>query len=123
MWQQQPTASVLLPTGRTFHVYIDPCRDMPPEAQKVLDFVAKEFPKEFQKIRFGSAAASPRRARTRSARSGVVLMDVPETSYGPITFCLPFCVVGMNGDEVERLAGHGNGLAFTEALDEPRPHG
>jgi isocitrate dehydrogenase len=29
-----------------------------PEAQKVLDFLAKEFPKEFKKIRFGSAAAS-----------------------------------------------------------------
>ncbi|MDZ4373085.1 MAG: DNA polymerase III subunit epsilon [Phenylobacterium sp.] len=24
-----------IPTGRTFHVYIDPCRDMPPEAEKV----------------------------------------------------------------------------------------
>lgn len=24
-----------LPTGRSFHVYIDPCRDMPPEAEKV----------------------------------------------------------------------------------------
>ncbi len=29
-----------------------------PEAQKVLDFLAKEFPKEFKKIRFGSLAAS-----------------------------------------------------------------
>ncbi len=29
-----------------------------PEAQKVLDFFAKEFPKDFQKIRFGSAPAS-----------------------------------------------------------------
>ena len=29
-----------------------------PEAQKVLDFFAKEFPKEFKKIRFGSAEAS-----------------------------------------------------------------
>jgi len=28
-----------------------------PEAQKVLDFFAKEFPKEFKKIRFGSAQA------------------------------------------------------------------
>src|SRR5947208_3594257 len=28
------------------------------EAQKVLDFFAREFPKEFKKIRFGSAAAS-----------------------------------------------------------------
>jgi len=24
-----------LPTGRSFHVYVDPCRDMPPEAQRV----------------------------------------------------------------------------------------
>src|SRR5690349_13942407 len=29
-----------------------------PEARKVLDFFEKEFPKEFKKIRFGSAAAS-----------------------------------------------------------------
>jgi isocitrate dehydrogenase len=29
-----------------------------PEAQKLLDFFAKEFPKEFKKIRFGSAQAS-----------------------------------------------------------------
>jgi isocitrate dehydrogenase len=29
-----------------------------PEAQKILDFLAKEFPKEFKKIRFGSAATS-----------------------------------------------------------------
>jgi isocitrate dehydrogenase len=28
-----------------------------PEAQKVLDFMAKEFPKEFKKVRFGTAAA------------------------------------------------------------------
>jgi DNA polymerase-3 subunit epsilon len=24
-----------VPTGRAFHVYVDPCRDMPPEAEKV----------------------------------------------------------------------------------------
>jgi isocitrate dehydrogenase len=29
-----------------------------PEAQKILDFLAKEFPKEFKKIRFGTAAAA-----------------------------------------------------------------
>jgi isocitrate dehydrogenase len=29
-----------------------------PEAQKILDFFAKEFPKDFKKIRFGSAAAA-----------------------------------------------------------------
>ncbi len=29
-----------------------------PEAQKILDFIAKEFPKDFKKIRFGTLAAS-----------------------------------------------------------------
>ena len=29
-----------------------------PEAQKILDFLAKEFPKDFKKVRFGSAEAS-----------------------------------------------------------------
>ncbi|MBI3417399.1 MAG: NADP-dependent isocitrate dehydrogenase [Verrucomicrobia bacterium] len=29
-----------------------------PEAQKVLDFIAKEFPKDFKKVRFGTEAAS-----------------------------------------------------------------
>ncbi len=24
-----------VPTGRSFHVYVDPCRDMPPEAEKI----------------------------------------------------------------------------------------
>ena len=39
-----------------------------PEAQKVLDFLAKEFPKEFKKIRFGTRAAA-RRGRRSSSRS------------------------------------------------------
>src|SRR5882762_5410582 len=29
-----------------------------PEAQKILDFIAKEFPKDFKKIRFGTEAAT-----------------------------------------------------------------
>ena len=29
-----------------------------PEAQKVLDFIAKEFPKDFKKIRFGTKPAA-----------------------------------------------------------------
>src|SRR5499433_3829099 len=32
-----------------------------PDAQKVLDFFAKEFPKEFKKIRFGTAEAARQR--------------------------------------------------------------
>ena len=50
-----------------------------PDAQKVLDFFAKEFPKEFKKIRFGTgeaarelagAARSDRRAAARGRRPG-----------------------------------------------------
>ena len=50
-----------------------------PEAQKVLDFLAKEFPKEFKKIRFGTesavahlagAARGDRRAEARARRRG-----------------------------------------------------
>ena len=50
-----------------------------PEAQKVLDFFAKEFPKEFKKIRFGTpkpprglagAARGDRRAAARGRRRG-----------------------------------------------------
>src|SRR5437764_14906782 len=39
----------------------DACNDYAsgtPEAQKVLDFFEKEFPKEFKKIRFGTKKAS-----------------------------------------------------------------
>ena len=38
-----------------------------PEAQKLLDFFAKEFPKEFKKIRFGSADASAEWQKTLEA--------------------------------------------------------
>ena len=50
-----------------------------PEAQKVLDFFAKEFPKEFKKIRFGTTRGEPRvadaarvdrRAQARRQRAG-----------------------------------------------------
>ena len=50
-----------------------------PEAQKVLDFFAREFPKEFKKIRFGTQqaatewqamAAGDRRAGARGRRAG-----------------------------------------------------
>ena len=44
-----------------------------PEAQKVLDFLAKEFPKDFKKVRFGSAEAAAdwqkRARRDRRRRS------------------------------------------------------
>ena len=40
-----------------------------PEAQKVLDFFAREFPKEFKKIRFGTAQAAQRVAGAACRRS------------------------------------------------------
>ncbi len=40
-----------------------------PEAQKVLDFLAKEFPKDFRKIRFGTRGGRPRPGRRSSRRS------------------------------------------------------
>jgi isocitrate dehydrogenase len=57
-----------------------------PEAQKILDFFAKEFPKEFKKIRFGTAEASKEwqarleaigsPARTASVQVGLGLKPV-----------------------------------------------
>jgi isocitrate dehydrogenase len=57
-----------------------------PEAQKVLDFLAKEFPKEFEKIRFGTkekaawqAQLEDRSARRRRRR--VVGIGIKPVSY------------------------------------------
>ena len=47
-----------------------------PEAQKVLDFFAKEFPKEFKKIRFGTTQAGQEwQARLRAI--GAPAREVP----------------------------------------------
>ena len=47
-----------------------------PEAQKVLDFFAREFPKEFKKIRFGTAAGRGPSGRRASSRSALRPRDV-----------------------------------------------
>jgi isocitrate dehydrogenase len=47
-----------------------------PEAQKILDFLAKEFPKEFKKIRFGTAAAS-REWQAQLEEIGTPAREVP----------------------------------------------
>ena len=62
-----------------------------PEAQKVLDFFAKEFPKEFKKIRFGTetaaqdvagAARRHRRAEARASASQVGIGIKPVSYLG-----------------------------------------
>ena len=47
-----------------------------PEAQKILDFFAKEFPKEFKKIRFGTAEAS------RQWQSALESIGAPKRDVG-----------------------------------------
>jgi isocitrate dehydrogenase len=48
-----------------------------PEAKKVLDFLEKEFPKEFNKIRFGTAAkADEFRAMSGSAEAGGLMVGL-----------------------------------------------
>jgi isocitrate dehydrogenase len=47
-----------------------------PEAQKVLDFLAKEFPKDFKKVRFGTAGAS-REWQSLLESIGAPKRDVP----------------------------------------------
>jgi isocitrate dehydrogenase len=47
-----------------------------PEARKILDFFAQEFPKEFSKIRFGTAEAS------RQWQSGLEAIGAPQRAAG-----------------------------------------
>ncbi len=47
-----------------------------PDAQKILDFLAKEFPKEFKKIRFGTAEAS------RQWQSALESLGAPKRDVG-----------------------------------------
>ena len=66
-----------------------------PEAQKLLDFFAREFPKEFRKIRFGTAEATNRwqaqleaigaPARSAPASGGSCRRNLPGRSAAPRT--------------------------------------
>src|SRR5947209_5715666 len=47
-----------------------------PEAQKVLDFFAKEFPREFKKVRFGSVEAT-RQWQAQLEAIGAPKRDMP----------------------------------------------
>ena len=67
-----------------------------PEAQKMLDFLEKEFPKEFRKIRFGSegagadlagAARGDRRAEARDSASRSASASSRSAGWGPSGWC------------------------------------
>jgi len=94
-----------------------------PEAQKVLDFWAREFPKEFKKIRFGSAEASREWQKTLEA-IGTPKRDVTvQVGVGlkPISFLgterLVHSAIGyalQNKRKSLTLVHKGNIMKFTE---------
>jgi isocitrate dehydrogenase len=59
-----------------------------PEAQKVLDFLEKEFPKEFKKIRFGTKEASERWLKQLQALGAPVHPAVVDVGIGikPVSY-------------------------------------
>ena len=67
-----------------------------PEAQKILDFFAKEFPKEFKKIRFGTEQASTglagaarrhRHAASATSESRSASASRPSANWAPSASC------------------------------------
>ncbi len=94
-----------------------------PEAQKILDFFAKEFPKEFKKIRFGSAEAV-RAWQAQLEGVGVAKRDLPvEVGLGLKqisrlgTERLVHCAIGyaiQNRRKSLTLVHKGNIMKFTE---------
>jgi isocitrate dehydrogenase len=59
-----------------------------PEAQKILDFLEKEFPKEFKKIRFGTIAASEQWLKQLQALGAPVRPAVVDVGIGfkPVSY-------------------------------------
>src|ERR1700683_1070542 len=59
-----------------------------PEAQKVLDFLAKEFPKEFKKIRFGTVEASEQWLKQLQALGAPVRPAIVDVGIGfkPVSY-------------------------------------
>jgi isocitrate dehydrogenase len=94
-----------------------------PEAQKVLDFFAREFPKEFAKIRFGSAAAG-QAWQTQLEGIGAPTRELPvQVGVGlkPISYlgserlvhsAITYAI--QNGRKSVTLVHKGNIMKFTE---------
>src|ERR1700674_3919293 len=94
-----------------------------PEAQKILDFFAKEFPKEFRKIRFGTADA----ARDWLARLEAIGAPAREVGVGVVIGLKPISHLGTErlvhsaisyaakfGRKSVTLVHKGNIMKFTE---------
>ena len=94
-----------------------------PEAQKVLDFFAKEFPKEFKKIRFGTleASRSGRRCSSRSARRSATSACWSASASSPSAISAPSASCTARSATRSRTSGRnvtlvhkGNIMKFTE---------
>jgi isocitrate dehydrogenase len=94
-----------------------------PEAQKILDFFAKEFPKEFKKVRFGTAEASKEwqarleaigsPARTASVQVGLGLKPVSYLGTERLVHsAIGFAITGKRKSVT--LVHKGNIMKFTE---------
>jgi isocitrate dehydrogenase len=90
-----------------------------PEAQKVLDFIAKEFPKEFSKIRFGTkekAAAFYKEAnieRPSDVMVGLGIKPVSRTGSGRLVYAAIEYAIKHKSKSVT-LVHKGNIMKYTE---------
>src|SRR5256885_2288503 len=93
-----------------------------PEAQKVLDFIAKEFPKDFNKIRFGTAAKGEDylklAAPDHSAKSAEVCVGIgikPVSAIGTIRLVKAAIEYALKAKSRSVTIVHkGNIMKFTE---------
>jgi isocitrate dehydrogenase len=92
-----------------------------PEAQKVLDFIAREFPKDFEKIRFGTsekttqfaAAAMPSGAENQPVEVGIGIKPVSKLGTQRLVFAaIEFAI--KNKQKSVTLVHKGNIMKFTE---------
>jgi isocitrate dehydrogenase len=90
-----------------------------PEAQKMLDFLAKEFPKDFKKIRFGTKEATNEWARRRVADAdlpvqvGIGIKPVSHLGTGRL-FMAAMDYAIANKRKSVTLVHKGNIMKFTE---------
>src|SRR3984957_9526646 len=94
-----------------------------PEAQKVLDFLAKEFPKEFKKIRFGTKEAAAewlKQLEALGAPQREAIVDVG-IGFKPVSYLGTICLVHAailyaiaNKSKSVTIVHKGNIMKFTE---------
>jgi isocitrate dehydrogenase len=77
-----------------------------PEAQKILDFLAKEFPKDFKKVRFGSEAA------VREWQQQLESIGAPKRDVGPGDVVVGIGLKPISRPGTERLVHSAIGYAL-----------